>query len=270
MNYAEWTHCNLENESSSRHYNLPYQYPETLGKLSVPPLEDTPCLSTETFFGHVHNRMDCYILAEAVAAGVLKPYMMNVVVRPKSGSVYVVEHEQVFKDGCVWSNGTVTDSFLTFREVKKDCLEKEQRRTKKHERGLVKRVLSITASNNETYQLVSYFSFKDFQLLYSKEMRASSVCSRRLQRPSGMLQYQQFIVQWTQFKRMKYIQDAIHAELTPLPPSLLPFNNGESQFPADNWDGESPNVERYSDTLGDVELPESLILPPSALPLWSS
>ncbi|KAJ3026574.1 UNVERIFIED_CONTAM: hypothetical protein HDU68_005434 [Siphonaria sp. JEL0065] len=238
----------------------------------------------------VRNTVDCYLLVEAVVAGVLIPCSAaSSIVR--SGSVLVIPMDSAkakFVDNRRWSSARSQDNFKVSREAEivenyygalksrhdmigsasifPRCPPRPGMRIK--HRGLVKRSLSMNGSNGQLFRVISYAYQKDVEHLYKTQ---SSVHRSLLQCPFQMPQYQQFISQWIQYNKMRRMREQMESELQPLPPSVFPVEELPHQ-PEDNWElTATPQPQLNYDEYFNLNELDSLLmplaLPPSILPI---
>ncbi|KAJ3024311.1 UNVERIFIED_CONTAM: hypothetical protein HDU68_008244 [Siphonaria sp. JEL0065] len=244
----------------------------------------------ETFFGYVRNTVDCYLLVEAVVAGVLKPCSASAGI-VRSGSVLVIPLDSAkakFVDNRYWSSARPQDNFKVTREAElvDNYYEALKSRNDMNgrgnifpfcpprpgmriiHRGLVKRSLSMNGSNGQLFRVISYAYQKDVEHLFNTK---ASAHRSLLLCPSQIPQYQQFISQWVQYNKLRKMREQMESELQPLPPSVFPIEELPQQ-PEDNWElTATPQPQLDYDEYFNLDELDSLLmplaLPPSILPI---
>ncbi|KAI9330877.1 hypothetical protein BDR26DRAFT_1011210 [Obelidium mucronatum] len=294
-----------------------------VGSTSIPPLlspctdsdvesnsgiclnESDSALNTqETFFGYVRDTVDCYILVEAVVAGLLRPYT-GASGSVRNGTVLVIpldSRPNKFMDHRQWSAAKTQGSFKVTREVEavntfrhSSSAIKTRRNscagvpgavfptctarfgTRIKDQGLMKKSLSMNGSDGHLYRVISYSYPKDVEHFHKLEPATNRLSHfSPLQCPSQICQYQQFITKWVQYNKLRKMREQIESELVPLPPSVFPVENLAPQ-PEDNWElSVTPRPDHYYQlqqgengfiSFDEMDSLLPLSLPPSILPL---
>ncbi|KAJ3281774.1 hypothetical protein HDU79_010510 [Rhizoclosmatium sp. JEL0117] len=241
--------------------------------------EPQEAIQVESYFGFVKETVDAYFLVEACVAGVL-PCIKDVRIlesplRMRSGSVVVIadnELQQKWKDAKNWSIPKKDGSFMLSREIQSPgcttpITHRERSKlfttnalkpgTKLLPNGLAKRTVSMNGSDGKRYRVISYFYPCHVQHLYTDKKSAGL---GPLQIPSRQPKFERFMKEWMAFNAAKKQRQAMEAELTALPESIVPVD-APLDIVVRDWDESDNQLLPSSNYLAP------LCLPPSFLPL---
>ncbi|TPX30128.1 hypothetical protein SmJEL517_g06239 [Synchytrium microbalum] len=139
--------------------------------------------NVETYHGYIRTTQDALLLIEACRVGKLKrvPRRLTESERStniKSGAVFIWNEEESgikrWTDGIKWTASRISGSFLVYRElsVKYNGPKGTRQPPAIKEGGLIKRAISVTASDGRKHHLVSYYTageLKSNSLVYPSD-----------------------------------------------------------------------------------------------------